>query len=131
MGQLQGDEMATVRAPVWKWEWNLNTVVILLGFISGIAAWGMTWERLTANQQVHAENIDKLDKRVTSLESMTRIIDAHELRLAIVEKRAADTGEAMRAIETAVSGLGSDIRVVREILTRLENRSSSRSLPDN
>ncbi|MBD9640725.1 hypothetical protein IB277_30990 [Ensifer sp. ENS07] len=120
MGQNQGDEMATVRAPVWKWEWNLNTLVILLGFISGIAAWGMTWERLTANQQVHAENIDKLDKRVTTLEASMRLLDNHELRITGVEKQAAEAATSMRAVENTLNNLSSDMRLVREILQRLE-----------
>lgn len=120
MGQQQGDEMATVRAPVWKWEWNLNTVVILLGFISGIAAWGMTWERLTANQQVHAENIDKLDKRVTTLEASMRLLDNHELRITGVEKQAAEAATSMRAVENTLNSLSVDTRVMREILQRIE-----------
>lgn len=120
MGQLQGDEMASVRAPVWKWEWNLNTVVILLGFVSGLVAWGMTWERVNANQQVHAENIDKLDKRVTSLETAMRQIDNHELRLSSVEKQAAEAATSMRAVETTLNGLAADMRVTREILQRIE-----------
>ncbi|WVT72582.1 hypothetical protein QM996_13825 [Sinorhizobium chiapasense] len=112
--------MPTVRAPVWKWEWNLNTVVILLGFISGIAAWGMTWERLTANQQIHAENIDKLDKRVTTLEASMRLLDNHELRLTGVEKQAAEAATSMRAVENTLNSLAADMRVTREILQRIE-----------
>lgn len=114
------EEMPTVRAPVWKWEWNLNTVVILLGFISGIAAWGMTWERLTANQQIHAENIDKLDKRVTTLEASMRLLDNHELRLTGVEKQAAEAATSMRAVENTLNSLAADMRVTREILQRIE-----------
>lgn len=114
------EEMPTVRAPVWKWEWNLNTVVILLGFVSGIAAWGMTWERLTANQQVHAENIDKLDKRVTTLEASMRLLDNHELRITGVEKQAAEAATSMRAVENTLNSLSVDTRVMREILQRIE-----------
>lgn len=120
MGQLQGDEMTTVRAPAWKWEWNLNTVVILLGFVSGLIAWGMTLERVNANQQVHAENIDKLDKRVTSLETAVRQIDNHELRIAAIEKQAAEAATSMRAVENTLNSLSVDTRVMREILQRIE-----------
>lgn len=124
------EEMPTVRAPVWKWEWNLNTVVILLGFVSGIAAWGMTWERLTANQQVHAENIDKLDKRVTTLEASMRLLDNHELRITGVEKQAAEAATSMRAVESTLNNLSSDMRLVREILQRLEeNGRGTRRTP--
>ncbi|MGO4619027.1 hypothetical protein AB4Z34_05295 [Ensifer sp. 2YAB10] len=112
--------MASVRAPVWKWEWNLNTVVILLGFASGLVAWGAVWERVNANQQVHAESIDKLEKRVTTLETTVRQIDNHELRLVAVEKQAAEAATSMRAVESTLNNLSSDMRLVREILQRLE-----------
>jgi len=114
------EEMVSVRAPAWKWEWNLNTLVIVLGFIGGIAAWGMTWERLTANQQVHAENIDKLDKRVTTLEASMRLLDNHELRITGVEKQAAEAATSMRAVENTLNSLSVDTRVMREILQRIE-----------
>lgn len=38
------DEMTSVKAPTGKWDWNLNTLVILLGFGGGLIAWGGAWE---------------------------------------------------------------------------------------
>lgn len=126
MGHQQGDEMATVRAPTWRFEWNLNTIVILLGFASSLIVWGASWEKLSSNQQIHAANIDKLDKRVTALESATRIIDAHELRIAAMEKQAAEAATSMRVVESTLNTLSSDMRLVREILQRLEDGGRSR-----
>lgn len=120
MGQLQGDEMATVRAPAWKWEWNLNTVVILLGFAGGLVAWGATWERLSSNQGAHARTLDQIDKRVTTLEASVRLLDNHELRITGVEKQAAEAATSMRAVENTLNSLATDMRVTREILQRIE-----------
>ncbi|MBM3091623.1 hypothetical protein GFB56_12445 [Ensifer sp. T173] len=128
MGQQQGDEMTTVRAPAWKWEWNLNTVVILVGFAGGLVAWGATWERLSSNQGAHARTLDQIDKRVTTLEASMRLLDNHELRITGVEKQAAEAATSMRAVENTLNNLSSDMRLVREILQRLEeNGRGSRS----
>lgn len=114
------DEMTSVRAPAWKWEWNLNTVVILLGFAGGLIAWGATWERLSSNQGAHARTLDQIDKRVTTLEASMRLLDNHELRITGVEKQAAEAATSMRAVENTLNNLSSDMRLVREILQRLE-----------
>lgn len=120
MGQLQGDEMTTVRAPAWKWQWNLNTVVILPGFAGGLIAWGATWERLSSNQGAHARTLDQIDKRVTTLEASMRVLDNHELRITGVEKQAAESATSMRAVENTLNSLSVDTRVMREILQRIE-----------
>ena len=112
--------MGTVRAPAWKWEWNLNTLVILLGFAGGLIAWGATWERVSANQDVHAQSLERLDKRVTAVEVSLRQLDNHELRLSSVEKQAAEAATSMRAVESTLNTLSADTRVMREILQRIE-----------
>lgn len=83
------------KAPAWKWEWNLNTVVILLGFAGGTAAWGATWERLTADQEAQSLAIDKLDSRLTALEVKIRALDTQELRISNIEKQASAAAVAM------------------------------------
>ncbi|PJR16793.1 hypothetical protein [Sinorhizobium meliloti] len=113
--------MTSVRAPAWKWEWNLNTVVILIGFAGGLVAWGATWERLSSGQDSHAASIDRLDKRLTAAEVSLRQIDNHELRISAVEKQAAEAATSMKAVESTLNNLSSDMRLVREILQRLED----------
>lgn len=109
-------------APTWKWEWNLNTLVILFGFAAGLMAWGATWEKLSSST-------DRLEVRVTAIESRMGTLDNHELRLANVEQQAVGSAAAMRAVEQSIGQLSSDIRVVREILQRLESRSGSDRIP--
>ncbi|PDT47434.1 hypothetical protein CO661_11865 [Sinorhizobium fredii] len=113
--------MTTVRAPAWKWEWNLNTVVILVGFVGAIMTWGASWERLNSNQGSHANALDRLDKRIAAAEASLRQLDNHELRLAAGEKQAAEAAMSMRAVENTLNSLSSDMRLVREILQRLED----------
>lgn len=114
------EEMVSVRAPAWKWEWNLNTLVILLGFAGGLVAWGATWERVSANQGVQAQSLDRLDKRVTAIEATIRQLDTHELRITSVEKQAAEAATSMRVVENTLNSLATDMRVTREILQRIE-----------
>lgn len=118
--------------PQWKWEWNLNTIVILIGFTTGIAAWGATWARLNDGQAVNRGSIAKLDDRLTKLEGLTRTLDNHEFRIANVEKQTSDAASAMRAVENTLNGLATDMRVTREILQRIEAaqaRPASRASP--
>ncbi len=118
-----------VKAPTWRFEWNLNTLVLLVGLISGLIAWGMTWERMASRWQANSADIERLDKRVTALETASRILDNHELRITNVEKQATDAASAMRAVEAALNGLAADLKVTREILQRIEAAQSRRVPP--
>ncbi|RVM34272.1 hypothetical protein CN130_10885 [Sinorhizobium meliloti] len=109
-----------VATPKWRFEYNLNTLALLVGFGSSLVAWGMTWERVGANQDSHASSIERLDKRVTAAEVSLRQIDNHELRISAVEKQAAEAATSMRAVETTLNALSADTRVMREILQRIE-----------
>ncbi|KKA13727.1 membrane protein [Sinorhizobium meliloti] len=117
---MDSGENTTVKAPAWKWELNLNTLVILFGFGGGLIAWGATWERVNANQEAHAQSIDRLDKRLTAAEVSLRQIDNHELRISAVEKQAAEAATSMKAVENTLNSLSIDTRVMREILQRIE-----------
>ncbi|QFI65808.1 hypothetical protein [Sinorhizobium alkalisoli] len=114
------EEKTVVKTPTWKFEWNLNTLVILFGFAGGLVAWGATWERVNANQDSHADSIDRLDKRLTAAEVSLRQLDKHELRISAVEKQAAEAATSMKAVENTLNSLSIDTRVMREILQRIE-----------
>lgn len=97
------EDMTAVKAPAWKWEWNLNTLFILFGFAGVLIAWGATWERVSANQDAHAASIERLDKRVTAVEVSIRQLDSHGLRISAVEKQAAEAATSMRAVESTLN----------------------------
>lgn len=109
-----------ISAPTWRFEWNLNTIVVLVGFCSGFVAWGWTLNEIQTGRTLNASNIERLDARVSALEVSSRRLDNHELRLSNVEKQATDAATAMRAVETTLNALTTDVRVVREILQRIE-----------
>lgn len=112
--------MELPRAPIWKWEWNVNTVVLLVGLVGG---WGYTWSTLEAGRSTNATGINRLENRVDNLEKAVRLLDNHELRISSVESQMVNTAAGVRSVETSIGQLSSDIRVVREILQRLEQRN--------
>lgn len=115
-----------MRAPAWKFELNLNTIVMLIGFIGGFMTWGATWNEVQNRSSANSQGIDRLDKRLTSVEASMRVLDTQELRLKAVEKQSSDASVSMRSLETTLNALGTDIRVVKEILQRLENGNRPR-----
>lgn len=113
-------EDTRMKAPAWKWEWNLNTIMQLITLVSIIFGGG--WVLAAQQQSVEQtkKDLDNLSSRVLSMEASIRKIDTQELRLTNVEKNIGDTSALLRSVETSVNALGTDVKVVREILQRLE-----------
>lgn len=119
-----------ISAPkVGPFEINLNTIVVLLGFAAGLVAWGYTLSEVKSGLSTHTSGIERLDARLSSLETQTRMLDNHELRIRNVEERATDAAQAMREVQVSLSGLGTDIQVVKEILQRLESNQGGNRTP--
>lgn len=111
--------------------YNLNTYVLVAGFCMTIAGifigWGYMASEVRSGLAAHDLHIGRLDTRVTALEATARILDNHELRLSNVEKRISDSAAEMRTVGITLNDLTTDVRVVKEILQRLE--ASSRRPP--
>ena len=118
-----------VATPHFRFEWNLNTVVVLIGFAGGLVAWGYTLSELRTGGKNNEEKIERLDTRLAAVETSIRQIDNHELRISNVEKQATDAASAMRAVEAALNGLAVDMKVTREILQRIEATQNGRRPP--
>lgn len=116
-------------APAWKWEWNLNTVVVLIGFASGFVAWGYTLSDIQQGRSINEVNISNLTSRVGANEVVLRRIDNHELRITNMEKAASDAAVTMKSLDTTLNGLASDMKVTREILQRIEAAQKARFQP--
>lgn len=117
-----------MQAPKFKWEWNLNTVAVLAGFAAGFVAWGYTLADIQSGRSLNAVNIERLENRLSLIETTSRRLDNHELRLTGVEKKSDDGASALRAVETSINALASDMRLTREILERLEKAQAVRSV---
>lgn len=113
--------MVNVAAPSWEWKWNLNTVLQIVTICSFFVGGGMLWERINTGTEKNSTDIERIDKRLTAVEVGMRSLDTQELRISAVEKQASDAAVSMRSLETTLNSLVSDMRVVREILQRIEN----------
>jgi hypothetical protein len=99
------NEMPIPTPRISPFEINLNTIVVLAGFVSGFVAWGWTLNELQTGRAINAGNIEKLEARLAAVETTARRLDTHELRLAAVEKQAVDAATSMRALDVTLSAL--------------------------
>lgn len=112
-----------MHAPKWRFEWNPNTVVMLLGFAGGFVAWGYGYSELVSAKTAHSIEITKIWNEVKRLDDSNRRFDTLEYRVNIVEGMARDSVSANRDTTQSIAQLASDMRVTREILERLEKRN--------
>lgn len=128
--------MGISRAP--KLEWNLNTVLQLISLLTFLAGGIYVWTNATrdieelqrwkaGHDQYHKERLAEVkaiegrtEERFRSIESEVRKIDGLAFRVAATEQSAASTSAAIKDLQALVSAQSGDIKVIREILQRLE-----------
>ena len=117
----------TVQRPTFEWKWNLNTLVVLLGFAGGLIAWGYQWNEVQSGLVF----LRTLEQRVAKIESDNRRLDTMELRISANERAVTSISAGLAGINSTLADVKADARVVREILTRIESRDKLQFLtPD-
>lgn len=133
-----------VQAPKFRYEITLNTVIVLIGFVVGAVGWGTSWGRLNtsveqmaakydawiaAHELLHKErqaaiaaNEARMDQRFITIEAALRKMENIEYRLTLQEQGSANLGKSVDELKASVNDLGGDLRVMREILERLDPR---------
>lgn len=106
--------------PPFKYELNLNTLLLFVTLILTGVGWGMAYNALVTGRDANAASIERLEGRITALETTGRVLDNHELRITNVEVSSRDASAAMRAVEASINSLASDMRITRELLERIE-----------
>jgi len=110
-----------VTMPNFKWEWNINTLAVLLGFGAGLMAWGYAWGQVQ-------EMIPKLvvvEGRVGNLERTLSQLDNFSYRISQNESKNAENDRQLETVIDKLNEQSSDIKVVREILQRLERERAA------
>jgi hypothetical protein len=104
-------------APTFKWEWNLNTLAVLAGFMGAFVAWGYTLSEMRNGQQINASHIDELQTqqaataaRVDAIEKAAAIQAQFEYRLAQMEKALDLVDTRISRITESYSNQFSDLR---------------------
>lgn len=136
MGQEHGHMELPKRAQ--KLEWNLNTIIQLVTLVGmcagGVAIWvnkGRDIEELqnwkAGHELLHKERLVEVkaiearnEERFRSLESEVRKIDNLSYRLTVTEQSSTSTAGAIKDLQTLVSQQSGDLKVIKEILQRVE-----------
>ncbi len=109
-----------MQGPARKYEVNINTIILLVGFAATAIGWGMTWQSTTGDIKT------LMDFRAEALAGLKQI-DSLTFRVSAAEASNASVSRIMSDLQSAVSQQSGDIRVMREILQRIERQSSPAS----
>lgn len=130
--------------------WNINTTVAVCGFALTLLVSGIGWTASAAtfkasvdemgrkydswivnHEQLHKDRLAtvsaieaRTDQRITTLEQNVRKVDQIEYRLTVQEQGSQNLTRSVEELKNAVNSQSADLRVIREILTRLDPRSS-------
>lgn len=111
-------------APTVKNEINLSTLALAVGLIGSIG--GLFYQTAQFKTSVEATAAAqaawqaRAEERMTSLEATAAKYDNLAYRLTLQEQGAANFAKALEDVRTALNAQSTDIRVIREILTRLD-----------
>lgn len=130
--------------PPVKREWNINTLIALAGF--GLTICAMIWttaqrdadlstlrkeftDYKTAHEQLHKDRLAavsaieaRTDQRLSGLELSSRKQENIEYRVTVVEQGSANLAKSVEELKAAVNNQSADLRVIKEILTRLDTQ---------
>ncbi len=127
----------TVMPPKGKIEWNLNTIVTLVGFAGGLVAWGITLGTFSSEMRAYETRFNtyvndqrvvasRNEERMRAVESDTKKTDNLAYRVTVVEQNAANTSQAIVELKSIVNSQSTDIKVMREILEQFRETQGFR-----
>lgn len=126
-----GEKDMNIQRPLFKNEFNWSTVSIFVGFVIMIAGSGAAWQNmkngqdtisndLATHQKISDAERAAMQARVKEIEIEARRIDNINYRLTSVEQFGAGVTASLREMQTAVNDINSEMRVMREILQRMD-----------
>lgn len=106
--------------PSWKFEWNPNTFLQLAQILMliGGGAWYVATQQ--AGQERNADRIGRVEQDVGRLQTNAAAYSNIEFRIKRLEDGFIGVTANTRDLEKTINGMASDIRVMREILDRLD-----------
>lgn len=128
-----------MQLPKGKYEVNVNTAIQIVGFLILVAGWGATWGVTRSDVESHTRVLGDFGVRLTAVEREQAVLPDYGVRLGAVEREqaklpnleyrigqqeqgAASLARSVDDLKAAVSSQGTDLKVIREILTRLEDQ---------
>ena len=111
-----------MQLPRAKNEVNVNTVITIIGFLLTIAGGGAAWGTAQANIATLTTGQAELGTRMTTAEGVTSRLVNLEYRVTVAEQANTNLARAVDELRAAVANQSADIRVVREIVTRMDRQ---------
>lgn len=121
-----GIEDAAMELPkrAQKLEWNLNTIIQLVTLfgmcVGGVTIWVNKGRDIEELQKWRSAMEARSEERFRALESEVRKIDNLAYRVASTEQSSTSTAAAIKDLQTLVSQQSGDLKVIKEILQRVE-----------
>ena len=111
-----------MQLPRAKNEVNVNTIITVVGFLLTIAGGGVAWGTAQANIATLTMTTAELGTRMTSAEGVISRLVNLEYRVTVAEQANTNLARAVDELRAAVASQSADIRVVREIVTRMDRQ---------
>lgn len=89
--------------PTFKWEWNINTVAVIVGFLGGFVAWGYTMAEMRGGQQINAGKIIDLQAAQAALTARVDLMEKVDAKQEQLDYRLAQAEKAIEAVNDRIS----------------------------
>ena len=128
-----------MQRPGFENKVNINTIMLFLTLLGTGIGWGVNYQAIKSGQKVNADNITRIEREtipeirssIAQIQSDARNYakqnetDARayaniEFRVGRLEDGFVTVTANTRDLEKTINGMASDIRVMREILSRLD-----------
>ena len=121
--------------PAFKYEINVTTILALAMFVITIGGIVMQHGRFTqrvdqwisAHEELHKSRLAdttasyaRMDERMKAMEAESRSLENIRYRLTVQEQGATSLARTVDELRQAIAQQNSDIRLIREIVTRLD-----------
>lgn len=103
-----------------KLEWNFNSILNLITLVGMISGGGWIWANTTRDIEDLQVNTARNEERFRNIENEVRKIDNLTYRVAQTEQSTSTTATAIKELQSVLSQQSGDLKVVREILQRIE-----------
>lgn len=91
--------------PVFKWEWNINTLAVMMGFVGGFIAWGYTLAEMRTGREQNARDIVALTANFSALAARVDLVERAEAKMDQLEYRITSNEKTNEAFDTRLNRL--------------------------
>jgi chromosome segregation ATPase len=94
-----------VPRPTFKWEWNINTLAVVCGFVGGFMAWGYTLAELRTGREQNARNIESLNTQFGAMEARMTLLERSDAKMDQLDYRVAQNEKAIENVDIRMNRL--------------------------